>query len=157
MAASVAWLAEEVGELSRAVRKGSADEQLHELGDVLAWLTSLAGQLGLSLEDAAARYTDRRHHPVVGFMTIWDDVLDALRSKMPTEDFRRWFGATAYASDSTDQITVWVPSEAIRRHIERQFQGHIDRALVAMGRAGTHIRFVVAGLGEDDEDEQRRP
>ena len=54
--ATVAWLAEEVGELARAVRKGSADEQLHEMGDVLAWLASLADQLGLSLEDAAARY-----------------------------------------------------------------------------------------------------
>ena len=32
------------------------DEQLHELGDVLAWLASLANQLGLSLEGAAQRY-----------------------------------------------------------------------------------------------------
>jgi NTP pyrophosphatase (non-canonical NTP hydrolase) len=54
--ATVAWLAEEVGELARAVRKGRTDEQLHELGDVLAWLASLANQLGLSLDDAVARY-----------------------------------------------------------------------------------------------------
>ena len=54
--ATVAWLAEEVGELARAARKGTRDEQLHELGDALAWLASLAGQLGLSLEDAAQRY-----------------------------------------------------------------------------------------------------
>jgi NTP pyrophosphatase (non-canonical NTP hydrolase) len=53
---TVAWLAEEVGELAQAVRKGTPDQQLHELGDVLAWLASLANQLGLSLEDAAARY-----------------------------------------------------------------------------------------------------
>lgn len=55
-AVSVAWLAEEVGELAQAVRKGTPDQQLHELGDVLAWLTSLAAQLGLSLDDAARRY-----------------------------------------------------------------------------------------------------
>jgi NTP pyrophosphatase (non-canonical NTP hydrolase) len=54
--ATVAWLAEEVGELARAVRKGTAEEQLHELGDVLAWLASLAQQLGLSLDEAAQRY-----------------------------------------------------------------------------------------------------
>jgi NTP pyrophosphatase (non-canonical NTP hydrolase) len=54
--ATVAWLAEEMGELAKAVRKGSSDEQLHELGDVLAWLASLADQLGLSLDAAAARY-----------------------------------------------------------------------------------------------------
>ena len=54
--ATVAWLAEEVGELAKAVRKGSRDEQLHELGDVLAWLASLANQLGISLDDAVRRY-----------------------------------------------------------------------------------------------------
>jgi NTP pyrophosphatase (non-canonical NTP hydrolase) len=55
---TVAWLAEELGELSQAVRKGSVDDQRHELGDVLAWLASLAEQLGLSLDDAAGRYAD---------------------------------------------------------------------------------------------------
>lgn len=54
--ATVAWLAEELGELAQAARKGTRAEQLHELGDVLAWLASLAAQLDLSLEDAAARY-----------------------------------------------------------------------------------------------------
>jgi NTP pyrophosphatase (non-canonical NTP hydrolase) len=54
--ATVAWLAEETGELAKAVRKGTRDEQLHELGDVLAWLASLANQLDLSLDDAVARY-----------------------------------------------------------------------------------------------------
>lgn len=56
MPATVAWLCEEVGELAQAVRKGTTEQQLHELGDVLAWLASLANQLGLSLEDAAERY-----------------------------------------------------------------------------------------------------
>lgn len=54
--ATVAWLTEELGELAQAVRKGSPEEQLHELGDVLAWLASLAEQLGLRLDDAAGRY-----------------------------------------------------------------------------------------------------
>jgi NTP pyrophosphatase (non-canonical NTP hydrolase) len=56
--ATVAWLTEELGELAQAVRKGSAEEQLHELGDVLAWLASLAVQLDLSLEAAAQRYAE---------------------------------------------------------------------------------------------------
>ena len=55
---SVAWLAEEVGELAQAVRKGSHDDQLHEFADVLAWLTSLANQLGVNLSDAAHRYAN---------------------------------------------------------------------------------------------------
>lgn len=54
--ATVAWLCEEVGELAQAVRKGTPEQQLHELGDVLAWVASLANQMGLSLEEAADRY-----------------------------------------------------------------------------------------------------
>ncbi len=55
-APTVAWLCEEVGELAQAARKGTPAQQLHELGDVLAWVASLAHQLGLSLDDAAKRY-----------------------------------------------------------------------------------------------------
>ena len=54
--ASVAWLAEEVGELAKAARKGTPAEQLEELADVLAWTATIADQLGLSLADAAQRY-----------------------------------------------------------------------------------------------------
>ena len=56
MPSTGAWLCEEVGELAQAVRKGTKEQQLHELGDVLAWLSSLANQLDLSLVDAANRY-----------------------------------------------------------------------------------------------------
>lgn len=58
VAATVAWLCEELGELAQAVRKGTRDEQLHELGDVLAWLASLANQLDLSLAEAVSRYVE---------------------------------------------------------------------------------------------------
>lgn len=58
VASAVAWLTEELGELAQAVRKGSTDDQRHEVGDVLAWLASLAAQLGVDLEDAAARYAE---------------------------------------------------------------------------------------------------
>jgi NTP pyrophosphatase (non-canonical NTP hydrolase) len=54
--ATVAWLAEELGELAQAARKGTPEQQLHELGDVLAWVASLANQLGLDLEVAVQRY-----------------------------------------------------------------------------------------------------
>ena len=55
---TVAWLAEEVGELAKAVRKGTRAERILELGDVLAWVASLANQLDISLDEAVARYAD---------------------------------------------------------------------------------------------------
>jgi NTP pyrophosphatase (non-canonical NTP hydrolase) len=54
--ATIAWLAEEVGELAKAIRKGSREEQIHEFGDTLAWLASLANQVGISLEETLDRY-----------------------------------------------------------------------------------------------------
>lgn len=58
VAPSVAWLAEELGELAQAVRKGTRDEIEHEFSDVLAWLASLANQVGVDLTDVVDRYRD---------------------------------------------------------------------------------------------------
>jgi NTP pyrophosphatase (non-canonical NTP hydrolase) len=46
----------EVGEVARALR-GDGD-LVHEIGDVLAWLGSLANLAGVDLERAAARYAN---------------------------------------------------------------------------------------------------
>ena len=56
--ATVTWLAEELGELAQAVRKGTPEQQLHEFGDVLAWLASLANQMDIQLDDAMQRYVE---------------------------------------------------------------------------------------------------
>jgi NTP pyrophosphatase (non-canonical NTP hydrolase) len=51
------WFSEEVGELSRALRRGQRDELEHEFADVLAWLSTLASMHGVDLERAAmAKY-----------------------------------------------------------------------------------------------------
>ena len=55
-AATVAWLAEEIGELAQAVRKGSREQQVHEFGDVVAWVATLANQMGVDLTEAVERY-----------------------------------------------------------------------------------------------------
>lgn len=56
--ASVAWLAEELGELAQAVRKGNHEQQIHEFGDVIAWVATLANQMGVDLSEAASRYAN---------------------------------------------------------------------------------------------------
>ena len=56
IAMSVAWLAEEVGELAQAIRKGTHEQRVHEFGDVIAWVFSIANQVGVNIEDAIERY-----------------------------------------------------------------------------------------------------
>jgi NTP pyrophosphatase (non-canonical NTP hydrolase) len=48
------WFSEEVGELSRALRRGQRAELEHEFADVLAWLSTLASMHGVDLGAAAA-------------------------------------------------------------------------------------------------------
>jgi NTP pyrophosphatase (non-canonical NTP hydrolase) len=50
------WFTEEVGELARAIRAGDHEALEHEVGDALAWLTSVADLVGVDVARAAARY-----------------------------------------------------------------------------------------------------
>lgn len=53
---SFAWLVEEVGELSRALRYGAREDLEEEFADVLAWLASLANLCGVDLQEAVGKY-----------------------------------------------------------------------------------------------------
>jgi NTP pyrophosphatase (non-canonical NTP hydrolase) len=54
--ATFRWLAEEVGELARAIRKGDRANLELEFGDVLAWTASLANLLDVDLEAVVQRH-----------------------------------------------------------------------------------------------------
>lgn len=47
------WFCEEVGELTRALRRDRKDELKGEFADVLAWLSTLASIAGIDLQAAA--------------------------------------------------------------------------------------------------------
>ena len=57
--ATYMWFIEEVGELSRALKRGTPQQQAEEFADVLAWLTTMASIQGIDLEAVAkAKYAD---------------------------------------------------------------------------------------------------
>lgn len=85
-------------------------------------------------------------------LNLWQQVLRRMEAHVDPEEFRRWFAPTSYASDSGDQITVWVPTEAIHRHLSTHYSGQLDRALRAI-RPHCSIRFVVTGVAEDEDDD----
>lgn len=59
LAGTFMWFTEEVGELARALKRGTPDREnlLVEFADVLAWLSTLANLAGIDLDEAARRYT----------------------------------------------------------------------------------------------------
>lgn len=49
------WFCEEVGELTRALRRNKKEELEGEFADVFAWLSTLASMSGIDLEVAARK------------------------------------------------------------------------------------------------------
>ena len=88
---------------------------------------------------------------------LWDQVLDKLSSDLIPDELRRWFGESMQAGDSGDQVTIWVPSEPVRRHILTHYQDLIDGALEDLGRQNVDIHFVATGVGEDEDENEDDP
>ena len=85
---------------------------------------------------------------------IWNQILEHLRAELDAEEFRRWFSSSSYASDSGDQISVWVPAAADGRHILQNYNDRIQRALLSLGRTDTLVRFIATGYSEDEDEEE---
>jgi len=83
---------------------------------------------------------------------LWEQVLQQLQSQTDPDEYRRWLAPTSYASDSGDLISVWVPTETDRRHLQTHYQDAIERAFRTLGRRETRVRFLVSGVGDEDED-----
>tara|TARA_R110000868_G_scaffold41977_1_gene142477 strand:- start:476 stop:769 length:294 start_codon:yes stop_codon:yes gene_type:complete len=49
------WFAEEVGELTRALRRGQQEELEGEFADVFAWMSTLASMAGIDLTAAVEK------------------------------------------------------------------------------------------------------
>ena len=82
VSATVAWLTEEIGELAQAVRKGTHEDRVHEFGDVVAWVATLANQQGVDLNEAVRRYADRLSQVPL-------DPLHLLRKQNPSDESPR--------------------------------------------------------------------
>jgi chromosomal replication initiation ATPase DnaA len=85
---------------------------------------------------------------------IWTQILDRLRAELDPEEFRRWFSSSSYASDSGDQITVWVQTAADGRHILQSYDDRIRRVLLTLGRTDTAVRFIATGYSDDEDDDE---
>ncbi len=55
-AGTFGWLVEEIGELSRALRRGDSQFLEEEFADVFAWLVSLASLCQIDLDKASSKY-----------------------------------------------------------------------------------------------------
>lgn len=82
----------------------------------------------------------------------WDGVLAHLQNTIDHDEYRRWFASSMQASDSGDQITVWIPTANEGRYITAHYLDEITRQLERMGRFNVTVRFVATGSDEDDDE-----
>ena len=87
--------------------------------------------------------------------TVWGQILERLRATIDPDEYRRWFSASSQASDSGDQITVWVPASTDAKHISVNYLDRIYRELEQMDRFDVTVRFVATGYEEDEDEEGR--
>jgi len=87
--------------------------------------------------------------------TVWGQILEKLRAAIDPDEYRRWLSASSQASDSGDQITIWVPSSTDARHISVHYLDRIYRALEEMDRVNVTVRFVATGYEEDEDEDDR--
>jgi chromosomal replication initiation ATPase DnaA len=83
---------------------------------------------------------------------VWTIILERLKATIDGEEYRRWFSSSSQASDSGDQITVWVPAQTDVRHIQVNYLERIYHELEQLERTNVTVRFVATGY-EGDEDE----
>jgi chromosomal replication initiation ATPase DnaA len=85
---------------------------------------------------------------------VWSLVLQHLRQTIEPDEYRRWFLASAQASDAGDQLSVWVPSTTDGRHITVNYLEQIHTELERLGRPDVTVRFVATGYGDEDETDE---
>jgi chromosomal replication initiation ATPase DnaA len=83
---------------------------------------------------------------------IWMAILDRLKLEIDEDEYRRWFSTSSYASDSGDQITVWVPTAVEGRQIDQYYLDRLHRILASFGRTNTTVRFVATGYVDEEEE-----
>lgn len=83
---------------------------------------------------------------------IWANRPRASAETIDPDEYRRWFSASAQASDSGDQITVGVTQLSEVRHIDVHYADRVRRELEALGRPNVNVRFIATGYEDEDDD-----
>jgi chromosomal replication initiator protein len=74
-------------------------------------------------------------------MTLWDDVLARVESKVNRHSFATWFRPTSFADLDNNSLRVRVPNPQFKEWLARNYQGVITEALGELGRSELRVVF----------------
>src|SRR5690348_4040814 len=75
-------------------------------------------------------------------MTIWDEVLARIETKVNRHSFYTWFRPTTFLAQDTASVTVRVPNGLFKDWLTKHYTGVITEALSEIKRANLAVNFV---------------
>jgi chromosomal replication initiator protein len=75
-------------------------------------------------------------------MTIWDQVLARVETKVNRHSFSTWFRRTEFVSDDGIRVTIRVPDTVFRDWLLKHYSGVLADALAEVGRGDTALTFL---------------
>jgi chromosomal replication initiator protein len=75
-------------------------------------------------------------------MTVWDQVLARLETKVNRHSFSTWFRRTEFVADNGQRVTIRVPDTVFRDWLLKHYSGVLADALAEVGRSDTALTFV---------------
>ena len=67
-------------------------------------------------------------------MTIWDQVLARVETKVNRHSFSTWFRRTEFVADDGTRVTIRVPDTVFRDWLLKHYSGVLADALAEVGR-----------------------
>jgi chromosomal replication initiator protein len=90
-------------------------------------------------------------------MTIWDQVLARVETKVNRHSFSTWFRRTAFVADDGARVTIRVPDTVFRDWLLKHYSGVLADALAEVGRADTALTFVTEAEANTQAAAEERP
>ena len=75
-------------------------------------------------------------------MTVWDQVLARVETKVNRHSFSTWFRRTEFVGDDGHRVTIRVPDTVFRDWLLKHYSGVLADALAEIGRSDTALAFV---------------
>jgi chromosomal replication initiator protein len=75
-------------------------------------------------------------------MTVWDQVIARVETKVNRHSFSTWFRRTEFVTDDGQRVTIRVPDTVFRDWLLKHYSGVLADALAEVGRSDTALTFL---------------
>ena len=90
-------------------------------------------------------------------MTIWDQVLARIETKVNRHSFSTWFRRTAFVADDGHKVTIRVPDTVFRDWLLKHYSGVLADAMAEVDRSDTVLAFVTEAEANTQAAAVERP